>query len=451
MPEVQVSLEVPPVALLLSGTTPTPGRFLLDGGDSASWGTGHAFFGDEPSAVACYHVSGEICVAGGALQSEVPRDPFALLDFLLEPDARDHAPAAVVCALAYDLGRRIERLGPGPSDDLGVPLLFAATHAWILVYSYESQRYFLRSRSLSVQALRDIARRLAAQARCAAAPEGAAPRSGIRLTSSFAKESYFSAVHRALEYIAAGDIYQVNLAQRFSAAFASSPASLFARLTRAHPAPYSAYIEGPQFTLVSNSPECFLRRAGERLHTFPIKGTRRRGDAPEQDARLTAELQSDAKEAAEHVMIVDLERNDLGRLCSFGTVCVPAYMRLRTLGSLHHLESEVAGTLPGTTPWSAILRATFPGGSVTGAPKIRAMQIIDELEPVARRFYTGALGLLESREQGCLGMAIRTATATDSTIAYHSGGAIVADSTPESEYEETILKARAFFSALEGP
>jgi len=449
MRELEVRLEVPPIALLLSTSAPIPGRFLLDGGDATSWRTGHAFFGDEPTAITCCDAHGAILPPPGTPTApRRPGQPFALVDSLVEREGPDGAPTAVACALAYDLGRWIERFGPGPPDDLGVPLLFAAAHPWVLVYSYATGRYVLRSRSLPLSALRDVALRLAAQASRVPVDAAVAPVRGGFATSSFPKEDYFAAVRAALEYIAAGDIYQVNLAQRFCARFDSSAAALFARLTRTHPAPYSGYLEGPQFALVSNSPECFLRRDGECVQTFPIKGTRQRGGAPDEDARLAAELQTDAKEAAEHLMIVDLERNDLGRLCRFGTVRVPAFMRLRTLGSLHHLESEIAGELPATTPWSTLLRATFPGGSVTGAPKIRAMQIIDELEPVARRFYTGAFGLIESRERGCLAMAIRTATVVDKTVTYHSGGAIVADSCPEREYEETILKARAFFAAL---
>jgi para-aminobenzoate synthetase component 1 len=263
------------------------------------------------------------------------------------------------------------------------------------------------------------------------------------------RADYRAAVRRALAYIAAGDVYQVNLAQRFSMLDVPPPATVFARLQRQHPMPFAAYVDGGDFVLVSNSPECFLTRRGAQVATFPIKGTRPRGDGAAADAALRAELRTSAKEQAEHVMIVDLERNDLGRVCQTGTVTVPELAAARTFPSVHHLVSEVRGELrPGTT-LDQLLRATFPGGSITGAPKIRAMEIIDELEPVARGFYTGAVGFVAASGDLVLNLAIRTGVATADGFTYHAGGGIVADSDPEREYEETLVKSRAFLAALD--
>jgi para-aminobenzoate synthetase component I len=212
--------------------------------------------------------------------------------------------------------------------------------------------------------------------------------------------------------------------------------------------PFAAYIDGGDFALVSNSPECFLTLDGDRLATFPIKGTRPRDADARRDHATAAELQADPKEQAEHVMIVDLERNDLGRVCAIGTVRVDEFARVHSFPSLHHLVSKVSGRLATGTPLADVLRATFPGGSITGAPKIRAMEIIDELEPVSRSFYTGAVGFIGFDGRAVFNLAIRTAVATPTTFTYHAGGGIVADSVPAREYDETLLKARAFFAAL---
>ncbi len=199
---------------------------------------------------------------------------------------------------------------------------------------------------------------------------------------------------------------------------------------------------------MSNSPECFLERDGDRVATFPIKGTRRRGASAADDRRLLDELRASEKERAEHLMIVDLERNDLGRVCRFGSVRVPELARPSSLPSLHHLESVVEGRLRPRVSTADLLRATFPGGSISGAPKIRAMEIIAELESAPRRFYTGAIGFIDGARWARLNIAIRTAVVAGPRLLYHSGGGIVADSVPEREYEETMLKAQSFFAAI---
>jgi para-aminobenzoate synthetase component I len=292
-----------------------------------------------------------------------------------------------------------------------------------------------------------VARRLERCA-CDGAEEPEEGPEASSLRSNFTKESYLRAVRRALDYIAAGDIYQVNLAQRFVAPGAGDPRAFFARWLRWHRMPYAAFVDGGSWSLVSNSPECLLRRDGDEVATLPIKGTRPRGSTCEEDAILRAELMDSPKDRAEHLMIVDLERNDLGRVCKWGSVTAPLRPSLRSFPSVHHLESRVVGRLRPDISWSDLLRALFPGGSITGAPKVRAMEIIDEIEPVARRFYTGSIGFIDSAQWARLNVAIRTAIATEESIAYHTGGGIVADSTPDLEYEETLLKARGFLAAL---
>src|SRR5581483_6603810 len=212
------------------------------------------------------------------------------------------------------------------------------------------------------------------------------------MESNFRREEYIAAVRRAKEYIAAGDIYQANLSQRFTARRTGSPLDLYLHLRAQSPAPYAAYLDAGAFQLLSSSPECFLRVRGRQVVTRPIKGTRPRGRTSEEDRRMAEELRASAKDRAELVMIVDLERNDLGKVCEYGSVRVPALWEPESHPTVHHLVATVTGTLrPGCTALEA-LRAAFPGGSITGAPKIRAMQVIEELEPHHRGFYTGAVG-----------------------------------------------------------
>lgn len=269
-----------------------------------------------------------------------------------------------------------------------------------------------------------------------------------RADSNFTRDSYCRMVETALEHIAAGDIYQVNLAQRFLVEQTASPADLYRSLREAAPAPFLAYVTLEEAAVASSSPERFFRVRGDRIETWPIKGTRPRGATPEEDAALTAELRGSAKDRAENVMIVDLERNDLGRVCQIGSVSVPALCEVASHSNVHHFESRVEGTLRADAGPAKILGAVFPGGSITGAPKIRSVEIIDALEPVRRGIYTGAIGYWDSRGDCDWNIAIRTLIARGGTVSFHAGGGIVADSVPEAEYEETLVKSSGMMRAL---
>lgn len=274
------------------------------------------------------------------------------------------------------------------------------------------------------------------------APEPTHRTSDAPLTSSFTRDRYQAAVRRAIEYIAAGDVFQVNLSQRFTTGLATQPAYIYQWLVRNAPARYGAYLNYYDYCLISNSPELFLRIDGRRITTRPIKGTRPLGDG------MPDELLASAKDAAELNMIVDLERNDLGRVCDTGTVRVTQPRHIEHHPTVYHGVATIEGTLRKDVTLIDVLRATFPGGSVTGAPKIRAMQIIDELEPVRRSAYCGAIGYV-ARDNRCeFNLAIRTMTVGDGLIHIPVGGGIVADSDPAAEYEETLVKARAMFDAL---
>ncbi len=269
----------------------------------------------------------------------------------------------------------------------------------------------------------------------------------IEFQPEMSREHYCELVQRALDYIAAGDIYQVNLARRFSAAFQGDAWAFYMSLRACSPKPFAAFIEDTDQKILSASPELFLDIRGQDIVTRPIKGTRPRRAAPEQDAQSARELQGSEKEAAELLMITDLERNDLGRICATGSVSVPELVRLETYEQVFHLVSTVKGTLRDDVSLAQVMDACFPGGSITGAPKIRAMQIIRELEPVPRGIYTGSIGCLGLGTRMVFNIAIRTATVAHGRIQFHAGAGIVADSVPENEYVETLQKAAGLMQA----
>ncbi|HYQ88094.1 MAG TPA: aminodeoxychorismate synthase component I [Candidatus Binatia bacterium] len=276
------------------------------------------------------------------------------------------------------------------------------------------------------------------------APHG--PRAELR--SNFTREEYLRIVERALEHIAAGDIYKVNLAQRFRLEQAPSASALFHALRAESPAPFSSLFTTPGGGIVSSSPERFFTIDGDRIETRPIKGTRPRGANAAEDRALAAALHASAKDRAENVMIVDLERNDLGRICEIGSVRVPSLCEVATYSNVHHLVSRVEGRLREDAGPVEVIRAMFPGGSITGAPKIRAIEIIDSLEPTRRGAYTGAIGYWDVSGACDFNITIRTIVVEDGGASFHVGGGIVADSTPEGEYEETLVKARGMMGAL---
>jgi para-aminobenzoate synthetase component 1 len=282
-----------------------------------------------------------------------------------------------------------------------------------------------------------------------AGPEAGVPRSNL------SRADFIAAVKRAQDYIRTGDIYQVNLSQRLSVQNHLSGWEFFERLNAISPAPFSAFFDcdagepSDRFQIVSSSPEQFLRMSGSHIITRPIKGTRPRDQDPTRDAQLAYELQTSAKELAELVMITDLLRNDLGKVCEFGSVQVPDLARLEKFAQVQHLVSTIEGRLRKPVTHFAALASCFPGGSITGAPKFRAMEIIDELEPTARGPYCGCHGYLGFNRESQLSITIRTAICAREKVYFNVGAGIVADSNAEAEYEETLAKAAGFLSALD--
>ena len=348
--------------------------------------------------------------------------------------------------LGFELGREIERLPATTTDDVGAPELAFGWYDAAVVEDHKTGRTWLAGRPDAVATLR---RRLVT--RRATTSEVS---SGIGvLRSNISRERYLAAVERARVYIEAGDIYQVNLSQRFSAPCGISGLDLYERLRTVSPAPFAAYLdfrgELANVEVLSSSPERFLLADAKQLETRPIKGTRPRGGTPELDLMLAEELRESVKDRAEHVMIVDLERNDLGRVAETGTVQIRELAELESYAQVHHLTSVVSAQRRPGVGLEELLRATFPGGSISGAPKIRALEIIDELEPTVRGVYTGAIGYVSAHGRLDLNIAIRTITLADGMAHMHVGGAIVHDSEPEAEYQETLDKARGMARALE--
>ena len=342
---------------------------------------------------------------------------------------------------SYDLRHSVEKLPRCCTYDLAVPEFILCFYDRALVFDHvRAVTHYVGPAGSSAPSSPP------AGAQGPALPEV----ESLELTSNFTRAGYVEAVDRVKEYIAAGDIFQANLSQRFEGPCATEGLTVYERLRAINPAPFSAYLKYPEFEVISSSPERFLLLEGDHVTTRPIKGTRPRIEGDEAfNQRMREELLRSAKDHAELAMIVDLERNDLGRVCRYGSVQVREHAVLETYPTVYHLVSTVEGRLYREQyDEFALLRATFPGGSITGAPKIRAMEIIEELEPHARNVYTGAIGYVSFHGRMDLNIVIRTMLRMGGRIYMQVGGGIVADSDPESEYRETLYKGKALFQAV---
>jgi para-aminobenzoate synthetase component 1 len=370
----------------------------------------------------------------------------------------------------YDLCHHLERLPRPRFDEFEIPDLAVGFYDWVVAFDHHERRAWLISTGLPeteplwqqrraeerLRAVRTLLQggpsRVESQIgkpAPAVVPARSFPVSRMHwVSSNFDRDSYLAMVRRGIDYIHAGDCYQVNLAQRLLHPATQPPLELYQRLRARNPSPFAGYFDLGDFTIVSASPERFVRVEHGEVETRPIKGTRPRGATPDEDRARADELEASAKDRAENIMIVDLLRNDLGRVCEYGTMRVPAVCRLESFRYVHHLVSEVRGRLkPGLTAVD-LLRAGFPGGSVTGAPKIRAMEIISELEQTARGPYCGCLGYLGFDGSCDTNILIRTFTVGRGWLQFPVGGGIVADSVPEHEYDETWHKAEGLLRAL---
>ena len=421
------------------------------GGQRARW----TFFGADPFAVFRGGEAGDAIALWRRLAEGTPRGA---------PAGATGAPfvGGAVGYWAYDYGRRLERLPAIAADDLKLPDFVLGFYDVVGAYDHASRQTWLFSSGLPFEGADAVARarerlaqfraRLADPARAPAPlPAAGSPVA----TSTFTPEAYRAAVERIRAHIRAGDIYQANLSQRWRVPLAGAHAravALYEALIQHAPAPHAAFLDAADHVVLSASPERFLELRGERVETRPIKGTRPRGATPAEDERLAAELLASAKDRAENVMIVDVLRNDLGRVCVPGSVETPAVCELERFPQVLHLTSTVTGALREDLDAFDLLHACFPGGSVTGAPKLRAMEILEAIEPVRRHVYTGAIGWLDWGGDADWSVAIRTAVATADALYFAAGGGITADSDPDAEHRETLAKAEglrlAFASAL---
>jgi len=371
----------------------------------------------------------------------------------------------------YGLHRRLEAIPASRHDEFAVPDVALGLYDWVVSFDHAAGRAWVIStgrdiprpdapRHHAATRLRQVLGWLAGPTPPLPPLDDLAPLTTLALqysltgvpnvTSNFSRAGYLDAVRRAVEYVHAGDCFQVNLSQRLLTPRTDHPLALYDRLRSRNPAPFAGYLDLGDFQLVSASPERFLEvdPAGH-VRTRPIKGTRPRGRTPEEDTALVLDLTTNPKDRAENVMIVDLLRNDIGRVAAFGSMEVPKVCELESYPFVHHLVSEVRGTLrPGLSPLD-LLQAAFPGGSVTGAPKVRAMEIIAELEPTARGPYCGSLGFVSFDGATDTNILIRTFTAGRGYLQFPVGGGITSGSDPATEYDETLHKAAGLLKALD--
>jgi para-aminobenzoate synthetase component 1 len=400
-------------------------------------------------------------------------DPFAAVRDMLGPlrleRVADVPPfqGGVAGLFGYDLAHHLEKLPRPAFDDFPTPDLAVGLYDWVFAFDHAANKGWLvvtglpevQDRLPHARRRRDALRRLLDRAPPATtwslppplaplAPQFSVP-GRESLISNFDRPSYLHMLRRGIEYIHAGDCFQVNLAQRLMHPQSAPPLEIYDRLRTRNAAPFAGYLDLGDFALASASPERFLRLSGGEVETRPIKGTRPRGVYPMEDMARGEDLLESGKDRAENVMIVDLLRNDLGRVCEYGSIRVAQVCHLETFRFVHHLVSDIRGQLRPGLDAVDLLKATFPGGSVTGAPKIRAMEIIAELERVARGPYCGCLGYLGFDGSMDTNLLIRTMVLGKGWIQFSVGGGIVADSVPEREYEETWHKAAGLLRALE--
>jgi para-aminobenzoate synthetase component 1 len=440
----------------------------------------YSFLSSEPFLVMSSRGS-EITLIRGQEHKVQRGNPFDALGKLLEAYKLDHYPAPVpflggaVGYFSYELCHFIERLSSTAVDDLKLPESYFAFYDTIVAFDHlEGKTYLvatgfpemeegqrLRRARMRLEEMKDwlcsnhsVIASEAKQSRdrdcfVATAPRNDRQNKEITLKSNFTPEEYMKAVNRVREYIAAGDVFQVNLSQRFEADLKIPSYELYKRLRAVNPAPFAGYLNFPGVAIVSASPERFLKVQSDLVETRPIKGTRPRGRDSVEDEHLAQELTHSAKDRAENMMIVDLERNDLGRVCHYGTVKVTELAILETFPTVFHLTSTIVGKLRRGKSNIDLLKATFPGGSITGAPKVRAMEIIDELEPTKRSVYTGSMGYLSFQGDMDINIVIRTFLIKEDKSYFQVGGGIIYDSDAEAEYVETLDKAKALIRALQ--
>ncbi|TXC85029.1 anthranilate synthase component I family protein [Metabacillus litoralis] len=356
--------------------------------------------------------------------------------------------------ISYDCVRHFEKLPVVANDDLETPDLYFLLFDDVAVYDHQTSKLWLITHYYNEQDLTKAQDRLQELKKdWTSVIKGdeafLKPDISTHTPVTFSKEAFKKAVEAIKEYISQGDVFQVNLSVRQHFQLENAPIKIYETLRKINPSPYMAYLHFPEFQIVSGSPELLVKKQGGSVSTRPIAGTRSRGRDEEEDNKLANELIQNEKERAEHVMLVDLERNDLGRVCEYGTVHVNEFMVIEKYSHVMHIVSNVQGKLKNEANYADVIKATFPGGTITGAPKVRTMEIIEELEPTRRGIYTGSIGWIGFDENMELNIVIRTLFAKDGIGYVQSGAGIVIDSNPDYEYKESLKKARALVKAIE--
>jgi anthranilate synthase component 1 len=460
--EIMADLETPVAAFLKLDTDDF--SFLLEsveGGEK--WGR-YCFLGGEPSIIFQSKGSRVEITRNGHAEVQEWVDPLDALKQLMseyhpvEVEGLPRFFGGAVGYLTYDMVRFFERLPDHTVDDLNVPdSMFMITDT-IVIFDHMLQKIKVVSNALvdgppekayqhAIAKIEQIIAHL--RQPVPAQPARQAASGPLTLTSNFTKEAYERVVERAKEYIRAGDIIQVVPSQRFQAPIDVDPFDIYRALRTVNPSPYMFYLKFGELRLVGSSPEVNVRLEGSLIELRPLAGTRHRGRNAAEDLEIAAELMQDPKERAEHIMLVDLGRNDVGRVAKIGSVKVTELLQVEKYSHVMHLVSHVVGDLSEGKDCYDVMRATFPQGTVSGAPKIRAMEIIEELEPTKRGPYAGAVGYFGYSGNMDTCIALRTMTVKGDTAYLQAGGGVVADSVPELEYEETLNKAKALMRAIE--
>ncbi len=448
-----------------------PNTFLFESGKGPEATARYTLMGQSNSKT-IQAKKDQVIIANNGTRDTIQKSPLSTLDYFnFESQGAlfDYAPhfwGGWVGMIGYEMAQWLDAVDLRSRDDLNLPVLhfFQVDRLWVYDHSTQvlkrvvstkspgdSEKYYDETVLEIEQEWRQAESALGMV--CGTDDFVSSLRSNgsdSRLHSNISKTQYIEMVERAKRYIEEGDIYQANLSQRFESTFKGEALALYQNLRRINPSPFSGFLKMGNLTLVSSSPERLIKVEKGILETRPIAGTRPRGRNVQEDNHLAAELLLNEKEQAEHLMLVDLERNDLGRICEYGSVKVTDQMFVEQYSHVSHIVSNIQGILKPEVTFKEILKAVFPGGTITGCPKIRCMEIIDELEPVARGPYSGSFGYIGFADTIDLNIIIRTIVLKDDKAYFHVGAGIVADSIPEKEYQETLDKAAAMIAVLTG-
>lgn len=446
---------------IYAGFHDLPYSFFLDSNDRSDRFGQYSFLGANPFLIFVFDRGKIKYCEKGQWKVSRKRNPFKFLRNILNTyriEPRDDISPFLsggVGYFSYDLNRYLEKLPALARDDLNIPEICLAFYDTIMVFDHVNRKTFIVSSHFGNKDWKYAQEKILFYVKHISRAEKPRKKENVRsvkfdgqLKSNFTRSDYIRTIQKTIDYIYAGDIFQANISQRFETRFEGDAYELYRRLRKINPAPFSGYLNFGEVKILSSSPERFLQVRGREVETVPIKGTRPRSADPAEDRRLSEELLTSEKDSAELTMIVDLERNDLGRVCEFGSVIVEKHKFLRSYETVHHLLSTVKGRLERKNDIVDLLQATFPGGSITGAPKVRAMEIIEELEPTRRAIYTGSIGYISFSGNMDIDIVIRTILIKGNRLYYNVGGGIVADSVPEAEYFETMDKGYALAKAI---